>query len=316
MKYINPGFISLVNADTNCAEILKDNQLALQGNFNIFLPTINTADIYYKFQFYYENEYSLNIRFKFLDTNELRIQLSSSLQRVIYSYTDAYDMNAGFNWSIPIEYRKNNDFNDIWIHYCAGSKNIYEEYGEWTGGYIEIQFNDYYAKENLNEIFLSDAFEQPIFSIVKNSLENINETKDGIISNIMIADKIIDKNEKIISVPIIDIETDMINIGNGIYNATVEDQYILQSVDAKSLILQYGGKSEVKDIIIFGNPAYKTDDGLSTITLIEKNDNTILEHESATLQAAENSYIMLEYKPESMTIKDLTNKAYGLKVGV
>lgn len=313
MKYINPGFIALVDADDDCAEITKNNQLALQSTFNISLPTINTADIYYKFQFYYESGYDLSIKVKFLD-DVLQIKCSDYSQRIIYDYIYEYGTSSGFTLRPSLEYRKNNAFNDIWIHYYAGTEN---EDDEWVGGYIEIQFNDYYAKENLRTLFYRpNALEKSIFNVVTNELENIDETKQGVISNIMIADEIIDTNEKIISVPVTDIETDMINLGDGVYNSTVEDQYILQSVDANSLILQYGGKSEVKDIIIFGNPAYKTNNGLSTVTLIEKNNNTILEHESATLQAAESSYVMLEYEPESMTIKDLAGKAYGLKVGV
>ena len=73
-------------------------------------------------------------------------------------------------------------------------------------------------------------------------------------------------------------QTNMIDCGDGNYEATAANQEILQSVDVAALSTQYGVDSRVTGISLIGNPAYRTAEGLCALTAIEKSGGNITEY--------------------------------------
>ena len=303
-RYVNPGYIELVT-NSDCSQINIGTQPALKGEFNISLEGINKNDLYYRYDFYRSNgdimsEISClgNVAGNFgLDIIE------GWGEEIYFCVSNRYEDQS---YNIPIEYLKNDSWNSVWVHFNRGNKIS----GSWQDGYFELQFNDYYIKETGIEVSNYSAEYHD-----KNSIFSTSR-RATTIANIIISDTELDKREKIIILPVSIVDTDMTNNNDGSFTATIEDQYILQTIDANSLIREFGGKSEITGINIASIPAYKTSDGLSTITGIEKSNNLITEYASTTLQTSSDSYVIMNIPVESMKIKDLAGKAYGFKVGI
>lgn len=136
------------------------------------------------------------------------------------------------------------------------------------------------------------------------------------ISNIILADTEISMRERIQAVPLGAPVTDMIDQGDGSYLAESSGQQILQTVDVSSLISAYGGVSQVTGIAIGGNPAYRTGDGLTTLTGLSKaSGGSQVEHGTKTLRTSTAAGTVDCYSVDT-TIADMVGLELGWKAGV
>ena len=209
--------------------------------------------------------------------------------------------------TIPLNVLKMKSFNHVWIHFNRGNLTVDEDDDEiFQDGYYEMQINDYYVKNDIDieEYYCSD--------------ENFHFRARGAtaISNIIVSDEVIERTEKLIELPVDSTDTDMILTADGAYSATIEDQYILQSINTSNLFNDYGRKPEVKEILLIGNPTYAMTTGLSSVTNIMRCDEEVIEYDSTTVGSSSNDYVMFTMQMTSMQLKDLKGKEYGFKVGV
>ena len=136
------------------------------------------------------------------------------------------------------------------------------------------------------------------------------------ISNIILADEEISMREQIQAVPLGTPVTDMIDREDGSYLADTAGQQILQTVDVASLISQYGGSSRVTGIAIGGKPAYRTAEGLTTLTGISKaSGESQVEHGTKTLRTSTAAGAVDCYSVNT-TIADMVGLELGWKAGV
>ena len=136
------------------------------------------------------------------------------------------------------------------------------------------------------------------------------------ISNIILADTEISTKERIQAVPLGTPVTDMIDLEDGTYLADTAGQQILQTVDVASLISAYGGTSQVTGIAIGGKPAYRTGDGLTTLTGLSKaSGGSQVEHGTKTLRTSTAAGTVDCYSVDT-TIADLVDLELGWKAGV
>ncbi|MBR1761653.1 MAG: hypothetical protein IJ741_10830 [Schwartzia sp.] len=136
------------------------------------------------------------------------------------------------------------------------------------------------------------------------------------ISNIILADEEISMREQIQAVPLGSPVTDMIDREDGTYLADAAGQQILQTVDVASLISQYGGTSRVTGIAVGGNPAYRTGEGITTLTGLSKASGELqTEHGAKTLRTSTTAGTVDCYSVNT-TIADMAGLQLGWKAGV
>ena len=136
------------------------------------------------------------------------------------------------------------------------------------------------------------------------------------ISNIILADSEVSIRERIQAVPLGNPVTDMIDLEDGTYLADTAGQQILQTVDVASLISAYGGTSQVTGIAIGGKPAYRTGDGLTTLTGLSKaSGGSQAEHGTKTLRTSTAAGTVDCYSVDT-TIADMVGLELGWKAGV
>ena len=86
-------------------------------------------------------------------------------------------------------------------------------------------------------------------------------------------------------------------------------------MDVASLITNYGGVSSVTGIAIAGNPAYRTGEGLTSLTGISKANGTQTVHGSKTLRTSTTAGVADCYTV-SMTLSEMVGMQLGWKAGV
>ena len=98
----------------------------------------------------------------------------------------------------------------------------------------------------------------------------------------------------------------------GIYTATVANQSLLSAVNVNSLSEEYGSDSTVTGIALVGNPAYKTAEGLSSLTAFSKDSlDAVTEYGSYNL-SDDSSTVICDCQIFSDTkIADLQNLKFG-----
>ena len=136
------------------------------------------------------------------------------------------------------------------------------------------------------------------------------------VSNIILADEEISMKERIQAVPLGSPVTDMIDREDGTYLAESSGQQILQTMDVASLIATYGGASRVKGIALGGKPAYRTGEGLTTLTGLSKvSGGSQVEHGTKTLKTATTAGAVDCYSVNT-NIADMVGVQLGWKAGV
>ena len=290
----------------------------MYGNWEIELSELDITNFYCKFDVYCDKKNDF-----FLDFD--------ALYGMAQIYIDFLDEKCYFDYKSPdsnreplydiSDYLIEKSINSFFVHYNRGTRKTGEEATYWENGSVELVINDFRFKTDFNRINFAMA---TIYLSPENKSFEFNSEENFPVSNIIISDEEINEKEQIVILPVSATDTDMTNNGDGSYTATTEDQYILQTVDVTNLITKLGGKSEVTSIVLAGLPAYKTSDGLSSLTSLENINNSLVEGTTKTLNQyySGDEYYLDEYKifipqnVENLTLKDLTGKQYGFKVGV
>ena len=193
-----------------------------------------------------------------------------------------------------------NAVNKVWFHIHnegTASNSISESY-------VEVKTDNGENKQNISYDYAFTSSCKFLFVKAMNS---------GIyLSNFIISSEYIDPKEEVVILPTSSVVTDMTDNQDGTYTADEAGQTILQTVDATSLITQYGGKSKVTSIGSIGVPAYKAATGLSNLVGIDKISGTITEHDSIALST--NSTLgAIDVWNTNITIEVLNGKQIGWK---
>lgn len=143
-------------------------------------------------------------------------------------------------------------------------------------------------------------------------LDNYQGSDDIFFSNIIISDEYISPKEEVIILPTSTISTDMTDNQDGTFTADETNQQLLMTVDASTLISQYGRSSKVTSIAAGGIPAYKTAEGLSNLIGIDKISGNISEHNSVALSSISTLGAFDCWKT-NLTLGELNGKQIGLK---
>ena len=183
----------------------------------------------------------------------------------------------------------------VWLHIKRGNEN---------NGILHVIVNDH---EFCNKRDINLSYDSRTIKI-------FSDNNRALISNLILSDAPIDPREQIALLPTTATQTNMTDCGDGSYEATAAGQELLQSVDVASLITQYGGNSRVVSIAPFAKPAYRTAEGLCSLTAIEKGGGTITEQGRHIVGQDTAGYVMGAYDT-SLRVAELAERQFGWRAG-
>mgnify|MGYP007101860699 CR=1 FL=1 len=315
MRYLNPGYkdwLTVIDASDTLTEetdtIKTKTGIAFSNtqpysNFVQFdYPT--SGEIFCKFDFYYPTSGSVTFCFgEFSEGSEpyngLGLNFSTRILRFIRFvkgswsnvFSGAYYFDYGFYFG---------DINSVLFHL------------KWTdseNGVMNLQVNNYVFAE------IESADLTPYNnSKIKFSFENNSSFP---VSNIIISDEEVSIKEQIVPITASDTFTTMtFDTTTGIYTADTAGQTILQSVNLNSIVADFGSTSKVTGVAMVGNPAFRTAEGLSSLTAIAKKNNAISEYGAVTVPTDSDSVVVSSFSVDSdTTLATLQNMQLGWKVG-
>lgn len=309
-KYINPGYMALLDSNNTGATQVADKEKSKTGvgfsqiynDIGITINDLNENDeLWGKFDFFVKAPQS---------TAEIYCLLPCSNYSgfcILYPY---YSTST-----ITIRHY----YNGSYINLISG---LFEIVGFRFGAINTVTFhailgNSSTAKLELwvgDNKFVSTGRAMPYSTSYKNYFR-LYAPSNVTFSNIIFSSEKISPKEQTLALPISATETDMTLGDNGIYIADAANQSLLQSVDVSSLIENYGASSAITGIQLVGNPAYKTAEGLANVTALSKLGNVITEHKTRSLSNDASSVTMDGWKVENMTIAGLSSMKFGWKVG-
>lgn len=294
-RYVNPGYVELLDDRAN-VESVEDltrnpiNGISFRRTSQSVNPLLTFASIpnelYCRYDIFRDTTGQMDYVGVF-DTSKKYFGMytdSSSLKFFCYGKAIA-SMNVPANWN-------KTGLNKIWFHFSV------------TENLIEAVIN---GEIKLNGVFSNASNLVPYFNVY-----NTSSNPGSYYSNFIISDEYISPKEQVIVLPTNAVETDMIDNQDGSYTADQNGQTILQTVDAKELIKQYGGASKVTGIAVAAVPAYRTAEGLSNLIGLDKISGEITEHNSVEVSSITNAAV-LDYWNTNMTIGGLDGKQIGWK---
>ena len=312
MRYMNPGFfewIPVILGNTSGGNISdatksKTGTAFRNSYYGNYIP-LPYGDIWCKFDFYavyYSFFYIGEFRNNSNLYNAIILNLTSSGKFGI----DVYVKGTRTTFVSETDYReygiKLNAINSALIHW---------KWADTENGFINVQINDriFGSFESVDLIPFDN-------SVIKFFLYN-NGSQNAPISNVIISDEEISIKEQIVALPITSIQSDMIfDSETGIYTATAANQSLLASVNVADLISDFGSASKVTGVTMVGNPAYRTAEGLSSLTSISKKNNSVTEYGAVNIPTDSDTVVTHSFKlATDTTIADLQSMQLGWKVG-
>lgn len=303
MRYLNPGYKNwlTIGASSRISEVTDAKKTKTGIGFinswgdSNHIQLDARGEIYCKFDFYYMQDSSFQLQVgEFADGsyvyNGFSYNSSNSQQTARIAGVANYVEKPVANWS------------DMFKRGKVNSALFHLKYTDSEKGFMTLQFNDSVITSGETENLL------PRSSKIRFSFSGTDA-----ISNIIISDDPISIKEQIVSVPAGEIFTEM-DFSDGLYTADSAGQTFLQSVNLNSLINEFGAASKVTGVAVVGNPAFRTGEGLSTITAISQKGGVISEHSAANVPA-DSSVVQATFSLSDTTLADLQNIQLGLKVG-
>ena len=330
-KYINPGFIAFIGDTSQATEFLgyqysktgvaftQSNRYQSNGARGVYLPDFNSGDDFWaKFDFYMPCRTSgRSYTCCFIpnaNTYGIYIDRDGSTVKVEFTYTMGNSHNTLATGSITngtVESNCGIKLNSI------NSVQMHVHYGAASSAYADICINNKknFRSENYNNKAISynaNVFnKQCLFYTYSQT-----SADDTPISNIILSNEEINIKETIIALPISANETDMtFDSDTGIYTANAANQTLMSAVNTDYLVNEYGSDSAVTGIALIGNPAYKTANGLTSLTAQSKENNVISDIETISLDDDTSAMILASQKISNKTITDLQNVQFGWKAG-
>ena len=311
-RYVNPGYAEWLSSRNGAiteqnSTYNSNNGVVMKSADNDYVEINNITEIYFKFNLLFlasasfrYNSYGIMFRSGNGESAShktgmrfIRSDQSWTYQPYVYGYYDDTAFDTGL--TLPSLKSENHS---IWCHIKMKTAEGAE------AGLIEISIDK--GKNIVQKSFDSVA------NFYSNKLF-IHLPSDCRVSNIIISDEYIDPKEQIISLPISSTESDMtFDSETGIYTATAENQSLLAAVNVTSLIEEYGSDSTVTGVARVGNPAYKTAEGLSSLTAFSKDSSgNVIDYGTYALGSESSGVIADNQILTGKTISDLQNLKFG-----
>ena len=308
-RYINPGYAELLtfrNADTETVKNETYNKIngvsfTTSGDYNYFTLPENNIEFYCLFNMFFPNKVSYNglyygvaVGSNYYSNRTGLIFYTLSASTSDLSIKMAYDNSVISVATIP-NYNTAG-IQNFWLHVRRKTTESINT------GLIELSIDR-------GKTIISKEFDSSI-----TLYQNLNfSLRTNFISNIIISDEYISPKEQIISLPISATESDMtFDSETGIYTATATNQSLLSAVNVNSLSAEYGSDSTVTGIALVGNPAYKTAEGLSSLTAFSKdNSANVVEYGTYALGSDSSGIISGSQIFSDTKIADLQNLKFG-----
>ena len=296
-KYINPGYAELLSSG---GTTVTGEQYSKTG-ISFWQPndkkgislSESPTEFYAKFDLYIQGvtgrddvDFSLGIGYQ----NGIYLRGYRSLTISGLAGTNSLFYQSDIAEIIPMY-----AMSTVWLHIKQGNEN---------NGILHVIVNDHEFCNKRDITLLYDSRTIKIFS----------DNNRALISNLILSDAPIDPREQIALLPTTATQTNMTDCGDGSYEATAAGQELLQSVDVASLITQYGGNSRVVSIAPFAKPAYRTAEGLCSLTAIEKGGGTITEQGRHIVGQDTAGYVMGAYDTP-LRIAELAERQFGWRAG-
>ena len=315
---MNPGYGEIYDAGnletiksqiynpTNGVAFKKSTNLSKELFLKINLPEGLRNDLYFKFDLFVETTSNLTDLY-FGDYRSGVIENKAWMTALKINSGKAYITYSSYSYGNGQKINANK-LNKFWAHIHFGADN--------SESYSELKVND----NSTEKIFFSSnqyANYYPFDSSYKEFIIYFPSTSYAgnyaSISNLFISDEYIDPKEQIISLPISSTESDMtFDSETGIYTAMATNQSLLSAVNVNSLSAEYGSDSTVTGIALVGNPAYKTAEGLSSLTAFSKdNSENVVEYGTYALGSDSSGIISGSQIFSDTKIADLQNLKFG-----
>lgn len=315
-KYINPGYANLLDVDggTTIVDATKS-----KTGVGFYQPTVSKGinisemptDLYGKFDVYVYRDSDDK------SADNFEVQISLGLNGVCFKkMTNNFYLSGLVNNNSPIYLNAStwypdtlksklnitmNAINTIAFHAHACTESSAKD------GYLILYANGKEVGRVENYAVNFDYTNAKVVVIY-------GSNSTGLISNMIISDTELHQREQVVFLPIASTETTMTAKEDGSYTADAAGQQILQSIDTASLIAAYGADSDIKGIAVIGNPAYRTAEGLSQLTALEKSDDTVTEYGTKEAKA-DTAAGVIDSRNLSMKLSALANYKFGWKAG-
>ena len=297
-RYINPGYVALLEETSKNAVQVKNSSYCSNGVGYYKLNTTqilncdyaNSDEFFAKFDFYFPDNESFDIYlYPFNTWSGLKISCNSSASYVYLVYQSSTNKSVS-NENTNL---KRQTINTIYY------------YANWAT-------NEVLVKVNGKTIFSIQNYSRMPYR-QQNYIVLTGGSATAPISNIIISDEYIDPKEQVISLPISSTESDMtFDSETGIYTATATNQSLLSAVNVDALAEEYGSDSQVTGVALVGNPAYKTAEGLSSLTAFSKDSSgSVTEYGTYALDSDSSGVIADSQILTGKTISDLQNLKFG-----
>ena len=316
-RLINPGFAAMLNSYAEGTQYTDSiysrtgysfTQTGQSNTPGIEIPgySVNDAEFWMKLDVYIG--YKSNSYTFYCGTPD-SIGATSAMNGFSVSVYSSYVQLAldykksGSSYSSSV--RQANDYWEIFKKNDINTFLLRVKYGAAGTGIISLNVN---RKATYN----IDTYEVSRCSNTKNSVILQDYSGNAKFSNIICSDAEISLKETMISLPVSTVTTTMTDNNDGTYTANEANQQILQTVDTAQLIADYGGDSQITGIAIAGNPAYRTGEGLTSLTAISDTET----FGTKTVSEETTGMVMDYHSLENKTLSDLTGKKFGWKSGV
>ena len=302
-KYINPGYAELLSVSggtTVTGEQYSKTGVSFwqtQMNRGLSLSEIPT-ELYGRFDVFLKNPTNAEDALVWVCIgyyNGIKI----SPNRAVWDIEIRKDGSNIYSLTDTAEVIRTDAVNTLWFHIKQGNH---------ADGIMHVMVNGHeiYHAQNEELWYAGDSEAKTVTLRSKSS--------DALLSNLIFSDEAISPREQIIMLPIQSTQTNMIDYGDGSYEATAANQELLQTVDTASLITQYGADSRVTGISLLGNPAYRTAEGLCALTAIEKSGGTVTEYGRYIVEQNPTS-VVADARSVSMSIAELSDRQFGWRAG-
>lgn len=316
-RLINPGFAAMLNSYAEGTQYTDSiysrtgysfTQTGQSNTPGIEIPSysVNDAEFWMKLDVYIG--YKSNSYTFYCGTPD-SIGATSAMNGFSVSVYSSYVQLAldykksGSNYSSSV--RQANDYWEIFKKNDINTFLLRVKYGAAGTGIISLNVNR-------KTTYTIDTYEVSRCSNTKNSVILQDYSGNAKFSNIICSDAEISLKETMISLPVSTVTTTMTDNNDGTYTANEANQQILQTVDTAQLIADYGGDSQITGIAIAGNPAYRTGEGLTSLTAVSDTET----FGTKTVSEETTGMVMDYHSLENKTLADLTGKKFGWKSGV
>ncbi|MBR1859552.1 MAG: hypothetical protein IJ797_08645 [Selenomonadaceae bacterium] len=293
-RYVNPGFAELIEALTNKGTVTN----------NIYNPINSVA-------FYSTNDQN---------NTQPSCMLLANTPNQLYVRFDIYCGTNNFAFYL-MENRNTYDYykfgvwgySPIIFYYGGASKEIARTSVNWDDIgvnhiWFHLDFTNFTGEIVINGVYKSYSFSQ---SNLAGRRVKVRGNSNCYFSNIIISDEYIDPKEEVVMLPTSGVSTDMAANQDGTYTADSAGQSVLHTVDASTLITNYGGESQVTGIAPLAVPAYRTAQGLCNLISIDKISGSLTTHNTVEVSTDSDSAVCDCWKPSNLTLSGLHGKQLG-----